>query len=117
MDLAGPVGQAAPQAPDPAGRVAPDPVDLAATDPVDPGAQAITDPAARVNLETTDQVDPGSQTITDPRARGVRERGTTMTTASISTARRGETDPHLGVLASRRDRHGTGRFRRPVDRG
>ena len=28
-----------------------------------------------------------------------------------------ETDPHLRVLARRRGRHGTGRFRRPVDRG
>jgi hypothetical protein len=47
----------------------------------------------------------------------VLERGTAMTTAATSTALRGETDPHPGVLASHPDRDGTGRFRRPVDRG
>jgi hypothetical protein len=40
-----------------------------------------------------------------------------MTTAATSTTLRGGTDLHPGVLASHRDRHGTGRFRRPVDRG
>ena len=40
-----------------------------------------------------------------------------MTTAATSTAHHGATGPHPGVPASRRDRHGTGRFRRPVGRG
>jgi hypothetical protein len=125
-DLAGRVGQAAQLAPDPADRAGP--VDLAATDlagPVDRVDLAITAPAARagpVDLVTTDLAGPVVRAITDPAVPATTdpaglERGTAMTTAATSTALRGETDPHPGVLASRRDRHGTGRFRRPVDRG
>src|SRR3984885_9575819 len=78
---------------EPVGQVAPDPVDRAATDLAGQVAQA-------------------AQATTDPVAHG-----TAMTTAATSTTLRGGTDPHPGVLASHRDRHGTGRFRRPVDRG
>src|SRR5277367_3816355 len=115
-----------------------DPVDRATTDPVDPVAQvdrATTEPAgpvgqaARVDLVTTDPAVPVDLVTTDPVDRvapysTVREapavpaaHGTAMTTAATSTTLRGGTDPHPGVLASHRDRHGTGRFRRPVDRG
>jgi hypothetical protein len=136
-DRAGRVGLAAQLAPDPADRAG-----LAATDlagPVDRVDLAITDPAdlaAPVDLVTTDLAGPVDRVdlvttapaalvvraITDPAVPATTdpaglERGTAMTTAATSTALRGETDPHPGVLASRRDRHGTGRFRRPVDRG
>jgi hypothetical protein len=136
-DLVGPVAQAAQLAPDPVDPVGPaatdlavpvaqvDPVDRAITDPAGPAAladQAITDQA---DLVTTDPAGPAAQVdrvatdlagpvITD---RVVLEHGTAMTTAATSTALRGATDPHPGVPASRRDRHGTGRFRHPVDRG
>ena len=113
----------------PAGPV--DRADQAITDPADPVDRATTDPAGPVDQVTTDPADPADRVdraITDPADRVARiprtrwtgrsrERGTAMTTAATSTALRGETDPHPGVLASRRDRHGTGRFRRPVDRG
>jgi hypothetical protein len=136
-DLAGRVGQAAQLAPDPVDQAAPvdrvttDPADLAArvttdpaglavrvtTDPVDRAARVTTDPAAPVDRVTTDPVDRAAPDSTDLVDRAVLERGTAMTTAATSAVLRGETDPHPGVLASRRDRHGTGRFRRPVDRG
>jgi len=89
---------------DPAAQVAQ--VDREATDPadrVDPAAQAdpeTTDPAAQADLETTDPA-----------------HGMGMASAATSTGPPGETDPHPGVPASHRGRHGTGRFRRPVDRG
>jgi hypothetical protein len=133
-DRAGPVGQAAQLAPDPAitdpadlaGPV--DRVDLVTTDPADlagPVDLVTTDlagPVDRVDLVTTvpaalvvrATTDPAVPATTDPAGL---ERGTAMTTAATSTALRGETDPHPGVVASRRDRHGTGPFRRPVDRG
>jgi len=133
-DRAGRVGLAAQLAPDPADRAG-----LAATDlagPVDRVDLAITAPAALaapVDLVTTDLAGPVDRVdlvttapaalvvraITDPATTDPAglERGTAMTTAATSTALRGETDPHPGVLASRRDRHGTGHFRRPVDRG
>jgi hypothetical protein len=120
-DLAGRVGQAAQLAPDPVDQAGP--VGLAATDPVARVDRAITDPAdltGPVDRVTTDPVGPVDRATpdsTDLADRVVLERGTAMTTAATSTALRGETDPHPGVLASRRDRHGTGRFRRPVDRG
>ena len=133
-DPAGRVGQAAQLAPHPVVQAGPDPVGRAATDPADRVDQAITDPAgpaaqaitdlaglvARVGRAATDlaglvaRVDP---VTTDPVAQAGLERGTAMTTAATSTALRGATDPHPGVPASRRDRHGTGRFRRPVDHG
>jgi hypothetical protein len=138
-DLAGRVGQAAQLAPDP---VDPDPVglaatdlagpvarvDLAITDPAGPVDLAITDPAGTVDLAITDPAGPVDLVTTDPAARvttdstdlvdrAVLERGTAMTTAATSTTLRGGTDPHPGVLASHPDRDGTGRFRRPVDRG
>jgi hypothetical protein len=139
-DLAGRVGQAAQLAPVPVDRagpvdpVAPDPVGLAATDLAGPVARvgraitapadragpvdrATTGPAALVARVTTDPVDRVAPDSTDLVDRAVLERGTAMTTAATSTALRGETDPHPGVLASRRDRHGIGHFRRPVDRG
>src|ERR1700749_1372943 len=40
--------------------------------------------------------------------------GPAMTPAATSTTLRGGTDRRPGVLPSPRDRHGTGRFRRPV---
>src|ERR1700722_18329758 len=141
-DLAGrvePVGQVAPDPVDrattdpagPAAQVTTDPADLAGpggratTDPADPVARVTTDPVGLVDRVTTDPADRAAQVTTDPAGpdstdlvdRAVPERGTAMTTAATSTALRGETDPHPGVLASRRDRHGTGHFRRPVDRG
>ena len=94
-----------------------DPVGLAATGPVARVDRAITDLAGPVDRVTTDPAGPAAQVTTDLVDRAVLERGTAMTTAATSTALRGETDPHPGVLASRRDRHGTGRFRRPVVRG
>src|ERR1700722_4473583 len=101
------------------------PGDRATTDPAGPGARVTTDPVGLVDRVTTDPADRAAQVTTDPAGpdstdlvdRAVPERGTAMTTAATSTALRGETDPHPGVLASRRDRHGTGHFRRPVDRG
>jgi hypothetical protein len=144
-DLVGPVAQAAQLAPDPVDPVGPaatdlavlvaqvDPVDRAITDPAGPAAQAdqaITDQA---DLVTTDPAGPAAQVdraATDPAAPAItdpaglvatdpvdRAHGTAMTTAATSTALRGAMDPHPGVPASRRDRDGTGRFRRPVDRG
>jgi hypothetical protein len=113
-DLAGPVDRVTT---DPAG-----PVDRVTTDPAGPAAQVTTDLVDRAVLErgtamTTDPVDRAAPDSTDLVDRAVLERGTAMTTAATSTALRGETDPHPGVLASHPDRDGTGRFRRPVDRG
>src|ERR1700744_4874548 len=134
MDLAGRVGRVDPVgqvAPDPADRAATDPADRATTDPgdrvatgpADPAARVTTDPAARVTTDpvdrvTTDPVDrvaPDSTVRADPAVPAAH--GTAMTTAVTSTTRRGGTDPHPGVPASHRDRHGTGRFRHPVGRG
>ena len=129
-DLAGRVDRV-----EPAGQVVPDPVDRAATDLagpvdlVDRAARVITDPAGPVDLVDRVTTVPVDLVTTDPEDRvapdsTVREapavpaaHGTAMTTAAISTTLRGGTDPHPGVLASHRDRHGTGRFRRTVDRG
>jgi hypothetical protein len=108
-DLAGPVDRVTTDLAGPAAQ--------ATTDLAGPAAQATTDPVDLVDLATTDPVDRAVPDSTDLVDRAVLERGTAMTTAATSTALRGETDPHPGVLASRRDRHGTGRFRRPVDRG
>src|SRR5271155_339845 len=104
-DPAGPVGQAAR-------------VDLVTTAPAALVVRAITDPAVPVDLVTTDPVDRVAPDSTVREAPAVPvAHGTAMTTAATSTTLRGGTDPHPGVLASHRDRHGTGRFRRPVDRG
>ena len=123
-DLADPVAQAARAITDLA-----DPVDRVTTDPADLVDRVTTDPAVPVGLVTTDPADPVGLVTTDPADlvapdSTVREApavpaapGTAMTTAATSTTLRGGTDPHPGVLASRRDRHGTGRFRRPVDGG
>src|SRR6202020_2434625 len=92
---------------EPVGQVAPDPVDRAATDLVGPVAQATTDPVDPVAPDSTVREAPAV-----PAAHG-----TAMTTAATSTTLHGGTDLHPGVPASHRDRHGTGRFRRPVDRG
>ena len=109
-----PVAQADPETTDPAV-----PADLETTDPADPAAQAdpadpvTTDPAvpaAQADPETTDPAVPVDRAV--PAAHGM-----AMTSAATSTGPRGETDPHPGVPASHRGRHGTGRFRRPVDRG
>ena len=125
-----PVVQVAPDPADPVVQVATVPADRAApaapvgqvgqvgqatTDPVD---SATTVPAVRADPATTvpaDRADPDSTDLGAPADQVAH--GTGMTSAGISTAPRGETDQHLGVLARRRDRHGTGRFRRPVDRG
>jgi hypothetical protein len=123
-DLAGRVDRV-----EPVGQVAPDPVDRAATDLADPVVQATTDPVAQaarvttdpadpVDLVTTDPADPAVPAITDPAGLAAPAvLGTAMTTVATSTTLRGGTDPHPGVLASHRDRHGTGRFPRPVDGG
>jgi hypothetical protein len=116
-DLAGPVDRVTTDPAGPAG-----PVDRVTTDPAGPAAQVTTDLVDRAVLErgtamTTDPVDRAAPDSTDLVDRAVLERGTAMTTAATSTALRGETDPHPGVLASHPDRDGTGRFRRPVDRG
>ena len=77
-DLAGPVGQAAQLAPDPADRAATDPadpadpVDRVTTDlagPADPVDRVTTDPAgpvARADPVTTDPADPVARVTTDP---------------------------------------------------
>jgi len=116
-----PVGLAAT---DPAGPVArvdraiTDPVDLVTTDPAGPAARVPTDPAGPVDLVTTDPVDRVTTDSTVREAPAVPAvLGTAMTTAATSTTLRGGTDPHPGVLASHRDRDGTGRFPRPVDGG
>jgi hypothetical protein len=116
--------------PDPAGRETTDladqegPVGRATTDLVgraDPADRATTDLVGRadpVDRETTDQADPVDRETTDrvdPAAPAVH--GTATTTAATSTAPPGETDPHPGVQASHRGRHGTGHFPRPVDGG
>jgi hypothetical protein len=131
----GRVGRAAQRAPDPVGlavRVATDPVAQEAraiTDLAGPAAPVTTDPVDREGLVTTDLADPVDRVTTGLVDRvgldsTVREapvvpvaHGTAMTTAGTSTTLRGGTDRRPGVLASHRDRHGTGRFRRPVDRG
>jgi hypothetical protein len=105
-DLAGPVDRVTTDLAGPVARV-----DRATTDPA---GQVTTDPVAQVTTDPADRAAPDSTDLVD---RAVLERGTAMTTAATSTALRGETDPHPGVLASHRDRHGTGRFRRTVDRG
>jgi hypothetical protein len=112
-DPAGPVAQAA--------RVTTDPVDLAdrvTTDPVDLADRVTTDLAGPVDLATKDPADRVTTDSTVREAPAVpAAHGMAMTTAATSTTLRGGTDPHPGVLASHRDRHGTGHFRRPVDRG
>ncbi|MDT5049260.1 MAG: hypothetical protein QOG75_5158 [Mycobacterium sp.] len=98
---------------DPAAQVAQ--VDREATDPADR-----VDPAARADPETTDpaaQADPDPMDPAVPVDRAVPAHGMGMASAATSTGPPGETDPHPGVPASHRGRHGTGRFRRPVDRG
>jgi hypothetical protein len=123
-DLAGRVDRVVP-----VGQVAPDPVDRVTTDPAGPVDRVTTDPAGSVDRVTTDPAGPVDRVTTDRVDRvapdsTVQEgpavpaaHGTAMTTAATSTTLRGGTDPHPGVRASHRDRHGTGRFRRPVDRG
>jgi hypothetical protein len=106
-DPADPVAQADPETTDPADPAAQ--ADPETTDPVVPAAQAdpeTTVPAAQADPETTDPVD-----------RAVPAHGMGMASAATSTGPPGETDPHPGVPASHRGRRGTGRFRRPVDRG
>jgi hypothetical protein len=121
---------------EPVGQVAPDPEAQAITDPAGPVDLVTTDLAGQAALVTTDPADLVDRVITglvdlvitgpadraapdstDLVDQAVLEHGMAMTTAVTSTALRGETGPHPGVVASRRDRHGTGRFRRPVDRG
>jgi hypothetical protein len=105
-------------------------VDLVTTDQADPADQATTDLAATdlADLVTTDLAAPVTTDLADQATTGPvapeptapadpAHRGTAMTTAGTSTAPRGETDPHPGVPASRRDRPGTGRFRHPVGGG
>jgi hypothetical protein len=137
-DLAVPVGRPAQPAPVPVGLVATGRVDLVAqadlatTDPVDRAArvgQVITGLVAQADLATTDPVgpaaravpvitDPAAQDSTDPVDRAVLvPLGTAMTIAATSAVLRGATDLDPGDPANRHDRHGTGRFRRPVDRG
>ena len=130
-DRAGPVARVDRAITDPADQadqadqVTTDPADQVITDPADQADQVTTDPADQVITDPADQADraitdPADQVTTDPADQADlvdRAHGTAMTTAATSTALRGETDPHPGVLASRRDRHGTGRFRLPVDRG
>jgi hypothetical protein len=84
----------------PWGRV--DPADRAALVPTDPA-----DPADRAVLVPTDPADPADRVA----------RGTGTTSAATSMERRGETDPPPGARANHRRRRGTGRFRRPVERG
>jgi hypothetical protein len=110
-----PAAQADPETTDPAARA--DPAD---TDPAAQADPATTDPAARADPATTDPAAQADPATTDPAAqadRVVPAHGTGMASAATSTGPPGETDPHPGVPASHRGRHGTGRFRRPVDRG
>jgi hypothetical protein len=99
---------------DRAGQVAPHPVDRA----------ALVDRADRADLDPTDRADPADRADLDPTDRAdpavLADRaahGTATPSAATSTERRGETDPHPGDRVSRRRRHGTGRFHRPVERG
>ena len=139
VDLAGLVAR------DLAARVGP--ADLVITDPVDPVGLAVPvtmDLAAPADLVTTDlaarvitdlvgpaTTDPAVPATTDPAAPATTDlaaldstapadlvvRGTATTSAATSTAPRGATDLHLGVLASRRIPTGAGRFLRPVEGG
>jgi hypothetical protein len=144
MDLAVREALAAPPAPDPAGlvamglvdrvdRVVPaapvttdlavreDRVDQATTDLADRAdrvTMALADPAAPVTTGLAGRAAPDSMAPAGRGARAVRApHGTAMTTAATSVALPGATDPHPGVLASRRGPHGTGHFRLRVDRG
>jgi hypothetical protein len=126
-DLAVPVGQQVRPAPGPVGLVVT--ARVGPVGPVDPVARATTDPAVRVDRVITDPVARVDRVITDlvdrvgPDSMGraapvvLAPLGTAMTTAATSTALRGATDRHPGVGASRHGRHGTGHFRRRVDRG
>jgi hypothetical protein len=115
---------AVPHPPDPHPAVT-DPVDRATTDPADPVDRATKDPADPVDRATTD---PADRATTVPECAGPAGLVTTvpavpaalgmaMTIAATSTAPPGETDPHLGVQASRRIPTGADRFPRRVDGG
>jgi len=107
----------------------PDPADRVATGREDRAAQVAPDPA--VPVVPADQVapDPTNPAVpvvpvdrvapapTDPADRVALPHGMGTPSAATSTAPHGVTDPHPGVLASRRRQHGTGRFRRRVERG
>jgi hypothetical protein len=97
----GPVARVDPVVPDPAVPAARADLDTQAV-PASTGPVDRADPVVRVAL--ADRVDPVVL-------------GTAIRIAAISTTRRGATDPDLGDRASRLDRRGIDRFRRPEARG
>ena len=88
-------------------------------DQVDLADRAVRDPADRtVLVDPADRVAPDPADRTDPAVLAERAaHGMGTPSAATSTEPRGETDLHPGVQVSRRRRHGTGRFHRPVERG